>query len=108
MRVGGKWFEGSLKDAEMLRPMMDPRSGLPFSREAVDIAMVSPRQIFAAVDEEPALVRFDPADPEGAREVTLLVDPERLGAGVADARSRRREPGASRRGRRGDRGRKQL
>ena len=78
MRVGGKWFEGSLKDAEMLRPMMDPRSGLPFSREVAAIAMVSPRQVFAAVDEEPALLRFDPADPESAREVMLSSAPSGL------------------------------
>ena len=78
MRLGGRWFEGSLKDADMLRPMMDPRSGLPFSREAVDIAMISPRQVFAAVDEEPALLRFDPADPESAREVMLSSAPSGL------------------------------
>ena len=77
MRVGGKWFEGSLKDAEMLRPISDPHSGLPFHR-AVDIAMVSPRQVFAALDGEPALVRFDPADPEDAREIALSSTPSGL------------------------------
>ena len=75
MRVGGKWFEGSLKDAEMLRPMTDPRSGLPFGPETAAIAMVSPRQVFAAVGEESTLVRFDPTDPESAREVKLSSAP---------------------------------
>ena len=78
MRVGGKWFEGSLKDAAMLRPMIDPRRGLPFQQEVVDIAMVSPRQVFAAVDGEPALLRSDPADPENAREIALASAPSGL------------------------------
>ena len=78
MRVGGRWFEGSLKNAEMLRPMTDPRNGAPLGLQAVDVAMASPRQVFAAVDGEPALVRYDPADPGTARGLALSSAPSGL------------------------------
>ena len=78
MRVGGRWFEGSLQNAEMLRAMTDPRNGAPLGLQAVDVVMASPRQVFAAVDGEPALVRYDPADPETARELALSSAPSGL------------------------------